>query len=161
MVLLPSNSHQFKPPQVSAANWIPPQKMKYGVMEGGSHQAKLKSGLSLAWPITNFEQKISIKQIKNVTRAPTVRYDRTLGNKLQPQNACECKHKPNQDSRRADHQSLFSVNTENTSQKHKSTRDAKQNNNTNIVKCISTSRSIGIILWSAWPNWLTGARDTK
>ena len=88
-------------------------------MEGGSHQAKLKSGLSLAWPITNFEQKISIKQIKNVTRAPTVRYDRTLGNKLQPQNACECKHKPNLDSRRADRQSLFSVNTENTSQKHK------------------------------------------
>ena len=93
--------------------------MKYGVVEGGSHQAKLTWPLSLAWPITNFELKISITQIENVTRAPTVRYDRTLGNKLQPQNACECKHKPNLDSRRADRQSLFSVNTENTSQKHK------------------------------------------
>ena len=29
---------------------------------------------------------------------------------------------------------------------HKSTRDAKQNNNTNIVKYINTSRSIGIML---------------
>ena len=62
------------------------------------------------------ELKISITQIENVTQAPTERYDRTLGNKLQPQNACECKHI---DSRRADRLSLFSVNTKNTSQKHK------------------------------------------
>ena len=63
--------------------------MKYGVVEGGSHQAKLTSALSLAWPITNFELKISITQIENVTRAPTVRYDRTLDNKLRAQNDCE------------------------------------------------------------------------
>ena len=85
--------------------------MKYGVVEGGSHQAKLTWPLSLAWPITNFELKISITQIEN-TRAPTVRYDKTLDNKLRAQNDCEWKHKPNLDSRQADRQSLFSVNIE-------------------------------------------------
>ena len=66
LVLFASNGHQFKPPQVSATNWIPPWKMKCRAVEGGSHQAKLKNTaqcLSLARPLLIFELRISITQI--------------------------------------------------------------------------------------------------
>ena len=91
-----------------------PRRWNMGFWRGAATKPHSRlSTFEFGLAITNFELKISITQIENVTRAPTVRYDRTLDNKLQPQNTCECKHKPNLDSRRADRQSLFSVNTKN------------------------------------------------
>ena len=59
LVLFPSNGLQIKPPQVSATNWIPPWKMKYRAVEGGSHQAKLKIERSFEFgpAITNLRTK--------------------------------------------------------------------------------------------------------
>ena len=65
--------------------------------------------MSLA--IKNFEQKISLTQIENATRAPMVRCNNTMDNKPQRKMHANEKHKPNLDSQQADRQSLFSVNT--------------------------------------------------
>ena len=97
--------------------------MKYGVLEGAAtkpHSRLLAFEFGLA--ITNFVLKISITQIANATEAPTDRNKNTMDNKPQPQNAWECKPKPNLD-RRADCQTLFSVNTKT---RYKNTRAVKQ-----------------------------------
>ena len=97
-----------------------PRRWNMGFWRGAATKPNSRlPAFEFSLAITNFEPKISITQIENATRAPTVRYDRTLDNKLQPQNACESKRKPNLDSRQADRQSPFSVNTKHISQKHK------------------------------------------
>ena len=94
------------------SNFVPPRNMKtWGC--GGGRVTKPNSRLSsfeFGLAISNFKLEYqSHRSNKYATQAQAVRYNRILQNTME--NAHEYKHMLNLDSRRADRQSLLSVNT--------------------------------------------------